>query len=384
MAQRYCVRCGQTMNEENFYRSNNTEKYPDGFVDMCKECLTSRIDNFDPSTYLPILEELDVPYIPEEWASVLRKYADNREKLTGKTILGRYLSKMKLKKWKDYRWKDTEYLQQVEDQKKKIALVRQGYSQTEIDEILRQGASALAPPRPDQEETSEASSPLAVEEDDDDFDLTEEDKRYLRLKWGKNYRTEDQISLEQLYTEMLESYDIETAGDKNTLILACKASLKANQLLNIGDIDGAQKATKMYDSLMKSGKWTAAQNKADLTDEFDSIGALVALCETDGFIPRYYVDGPQDKVDKVLLDNQKYVRDLVTQELGLGALIENAVKSLAEERERIAINASEEDLDEDALFDYDKDKDSMTEEDYKEFSEFEEELRELDAERGDQ
>jgi len=27
---------------------------------------------------------------------------------------------------------------------------------------------------------------------------------------------------------MMESYDIQAAGDKNTLILACKSSLKAN------------------------------------------------------------------------------------------------------------------------------------------------------------
>ena len=38
------------------------------------------------------------------------------------------------------------------------------------------------------------------------------------------------------------------------------------KLLDIGDIDGAQKATKMYDSLMKSGKWTAAQIKEDEED----------------------------------------------------------------------------------------------------------------------
>jgi hypothetical protein len=31
----------------------------------------------------------------------------------------------------------------------------------------------------------------------------------------------------------------------------------------MGDIEGAQKATKMYDGLMKSGKFTAAQNKAE-------------------------------------------------------------------------------------------------------------------------
>jgi hypothetical protein len=28
----------------------------------------------------------------------------------------------------------------------------------------------------------------------------------------------------------------------------------------------------------------------------------VAICETDGFIPSYYTDGPQDKADRVLQD----------------------------------------------------------------------------------
>jgi hypothetical protein len=49
---------------------------------------------------------------------------------------------------------------------------------------------------------------------------------------------------------------------------------------------------KMYDGLMKSGKFTAAQNKADNGDSIDSISAIVAICEKDGFIPRYYTDGP--------------------------------------------------------------------------------------------
>ena len=56
--------------------------------------------------------------------------------------------------------------------------------------------------------------------------------------------------------------------------------------MDLGDIDGAQKATKMYDSLMKSGKWTAAQNKAEKGEYVDSIGELVAICETDGFVEK--------------------------------------------------------------------------------------------------
>ena len=34
---------------------------------MCKKCLTMHIDNFDESTYLWLLEKMDVPYVPEEW-----------------------------------------------------------------------------------------------------------------------------------------------------------------------------------------------------------------------------------------------------------------------------------------------------------------------------
>jgi hypothetical protein len=37
--------------------------------------------------------------------------------MTGLTILGRYLSKMKLKQYKDFRWKDNEFLQELNNSK---------------------------------------------------------------------------------------------------------------------------------------------------------------------------------------------------------------------------------------------------------------------------
>nr|DAT74647.1 MAG TPA: hypothetical protein [Caudoviricetes sp.] len=33
------------------------------------------------------------------------------------TILGRYLSAMKLNQWKDYRWKDSQFLQDLQNKK---------------------------------------------------------------------------------------------------------------------------------------------------------------------------------------------------------------------------------------------------------------------------
>ena len=68
------------------------------------------LDNWEPETYLWILEECDVPYIPAKWNELLTRYTSNGNKITGTTILGRYLSVMRLGQYKKYRWKDTELL----------------------------------------------------------------------------------------------------------------------------------------------------------------------------------------------------------------------------------------------------------------------------------
>ena len=208
-------------------------------------------------------------------------------------------------------------------------------------------------------------------------DLTEEDRKYLLLKWGKTYKPEEWIKLEQLYEEMMSSYDIQTAGHIDTLKLVCKTSLKANQLLDIGDVDGAQKMIKMYDGLMKSGKFTAAQNKAESGEYVDSISELVAICETDGFIPRYYTDGPQDKVDRTLQDLQSYTHTLVTEEMNLGNLIESAIKQIEEDKIKEAQTdaeaATDDELMEMELF-ADDAKKVLTDEDFEAFREFEDDI----------
>jgi hypothetical protein len=129
----FCSKCKKTKGAINFYQSHNLEKYPNGKLNMCKECLTMHVDNWDPETYLWILQECDVPYIPDEWSKILQNYGQDKSKVTGMTIIGRYLSKMKLKQFKDYRWKDTEYLQEVSNNKIKEAMKRQGYGAAEID-----------------------------------------------------------------------------------------------------------------------------------------------------------------------------------------------------------------------------------------------------------
>ena len=378
----FCERCHKLMNAKEFYGSNNLEKYPDCKIHICKKCLTMHVDNWDPETYLWILQECDVPYIPDVWNKIMDKYGRDKSKVTGVTIIGRYLSTMKIKQYKDYRWKDTEYLQEKANRIKSEAMKRQGFSAAEIDKTITEDTFVL-PQGELKEPAFAASAPVSAETEDyfdrdnDDEtlienDLTDEDKRYLRLKWGKAYKPEEWVRLEQLYQKMTQSYDIQGAGHEDVLLLVCKTSLKANQLLDIGDVDGAQKMIKMYDSLMKSGKFTAAQNKADNGEFLDSISEFVVLCEKEGFIPRYYVDGPKDKVDETIADLKGYTRSLVVEEMNLGNLIENAVKQMAQEEAK----EEDEDVDDEELTL--EEIETLKDEDFEAFDDFVEDEAETD------
>ena len=378
----FCEVCKKAMRADEFYGSNNVEKYPNGKMTSCKKCMTRKVDNWDPESYLWILQEADVPYIPEEWQKLLESYAKDRSKVTGTTIVGRYLGKMKLAQFKKYRWADTEFLQQLADHRLEEAMKRQGKSAAEITQVIEDKKVYIPEGELARPELTAYDDSVMDEEEEDYFaqqsmdvdlagDLTDEDRRYLLIKWGKAYKPEEWVKLEQLYTDMSNSYDIQGAGHEDTLKLICKTSLKANQLIDIGDVDGAQKMVKMYDGLMKSGKFTAAQNKAENGEYLDSISEFVLLCEKEGFIPRFYIEQPNDRVDETIKDLQGYTHSLVVEEMNLGNLIENAVKEMAlqeakEEDEDVEDELNIEELDE------------LKDEDFEELNDFVEEEAEED------
>lgn len=109
----YCKTCQKTMDAGQFYTSRRLDRYPpDGKLPECKKCITRHVNNWNPETFLPILEMIDIPYIEDEWNTLLERYGQDRTKLTGMTILGRYLSKMKLAQFKDYCWEDTDRIKE--------------------------------------------------------------------------------------------------------------------------------------------------------------------------------------------------------------------------------------------------------------------------------
>ena len=384
MAQRRCTKCGRLLADTDFYTSNNIERFPpDGKMSECKKCWSMHVDNWDPDTYKPLLEQLDIPYIKSVWDQLLEKFLSKNDasKITTTSVLGRYVSTMKLSQWRKYRWADTEELAAKEEEKLRSALVQQGYTGEDLELEMKRDFGPQRPVSDLRQQENPAADPSSiVEETAYDRELagklSEDEIVGLKLKWGDAYRLSELVRMEKLYADMMASYDIQTASHKDILIFLCKTSLKLNQLLDAGDIAEAQKVAKMYDTLLKSGKFAAAQAKDEETDFVDSVGELVTLAEEQGFIPKYYISQPNDMVDQTIMDMQRYTYNLVTQETSLGTMLEAAMKQIEQDRENEKNVSTEEEDDNSDLFNYDEN--PLKVEDFQSFDEFEAELAAAD------
>lgn len=349
--QKYCPKCGRTKSEDDFYLHKDKTR-----ADLCKACQTMHINNFDPETFTWLLEEFDVPYIPAEW-NVLRDKAWQKDpyKMTGMSVFGKYLSKMKLKQWKNYSWADTELLQKKaeedaklygtpsEQQQEKIIQMKEAYERGEITESqfktyveVNKPAEAPAPPPPSPQVGAANASPYPlnspyeqIELDDVSADLTLDDKKYLALKWGRLYTPEDWVTLEERYSEYEQSFSLHNADLIAGTKQLCKLDLKCNQALDTGDIDTYSKLAKASDALRKSLKFTEAQRKEDKEAEFSCYGQIVAFCELhndEDFIKPIDLSIDRDIVDRDIRDIKNYTRSLIEEDPAVFKMIEQYIK----------------------------------------------------------
>lgn len=373
-----CERCKKTMAETKFYT------YKDGTkVELCKDCLAAHVNNFEPDTFLWILKKMDIPYIPAEWNSLRdRAYQQDPKKIGGPAVLGRYIAKSKLKQWidkdtgKPFGWDDAEKAQlqvcgnaqvvtseiDAEEEAARNKELKEMYEKGEIPEAEYRTLTSTeaqkdfditndfpgASTNPDVNFNDFDAQYISEDElPDPAADLTDEDKIYLAMKWGRLYKPNEWVALEKNYNEMMSSFDIQDADSINTLILQCKTNLKMNQALDCGDIDGYQKLSRVSDTLRKSAKFTAAQNKDKDNEHIDCVGVLVATCERlGGFIPNDLVDFKEDMIDKSIKDTRQYLYNLVTKDLGFGQQIENYLKKIQLEHDNMEKEVSDDEEDE--------------------------------------
>ena len=206
--------------------------------------------------------------------------------------------------------------------------------------------------------------------------LTEDDIKYLSLKWGLLYKPSEWVKMEELYRKYAADYELSTDREQ-VLKNICKTDLKMNQALDVGDIKTFKDLQGANDMLRKSGKFTDSQKQEEKKRDIDSIGELVAFVESKGgIIPRKDdpINVPQDKIDFIINDMKNYTDNLVKNELGLGNLIESYIKKLEENKAK----SVDEIIAEGIKTDEDN---AVTDEEAADFQQFQIEEREEEAKR---
>ena len=336
-----------------FYTYKNGEK-----TQLCKQCMLLHVNIWQPETFLWLLEKMDVPWLPPIWDKLRDKsYAKNPSKKNDTAVFGKYITTMKLKQYKQYGYADSEKamqeLQLSLSQKEEADKVfrDQVTKQFENGEISEAQYRTLVGAKEQRQFDIRHTQPTDYEdaigkdnrfdeskymaqEDIPDLgaDLTDEDKKYLVMKWGRYYTAQEWVELEKFYNQMTNSFDIQDADTRSTLILICKNNLKMNQAIDQGDLEGYQKLARVSDQLRKSAKFTAAQNKEQKSEFIDSIGELVDYCEKScGKIPKIEIKQNKDIVDQVLDDLKAYTKSLIYEDTALARQIEEYLQK----RERI-------------------------------------------------
>lgn len=349
---RYCSKCRRTMDEKNFYQLKSGEK-----SELCKSCETMHINNFEPDTFMWILEKYDVPYIESEW-NILRDraYQKDPHKMNGMSVVGKYMSKMKLKQWKMFTFADSEMLNaQVEEKQRaygeskeaieqRIEEMKTAYANGEISEAqFKTYVETQAPQEPEftmQNGVITTAGPnslypsnnadiVRVDLPDPAAELTEEDKIYLATKWGRLYSAADWVALEKSWNEYEKSFDLHNADLINGTKQLCKLELKGNQALDTGDIDSYSKIARASDALRKSLKFTEAQRKEERQEEFNCYGQIVAFAEKENdedFIRPIDLSVDRDIVDKDIRNIKRYTKTLIEDDPAVFKLIEQYIK----------------------------------------------------------
>lgn len=122
-----CALCGKVAKEyeHKFWHINMGAGKNDPYSSRCKECFCNIIELDDIQSFRAVCEELDYPFIKKE----IRKLVNNYQyRLDKQVIIGRYLSKMRLKGYYSFHYEDSDFLNKIDEEREKEAMRRRGFN----------------------------------------------------------------------------------------------------------------------------------------------------------------------------------------------------------------------------------------------------------------
>ncbi len=165
--------------------------------------------------------------------------------------------------------------------------------------------------------------------------LTNDERGYLKAKWGEHYDIIECIKLEEYAELMMEDYDIDTRSHHDYLQKIAKVSLIIDNMIRDGDYKGVKDMSKTLDDLMKSAGFSQSSKKETKNEnEFNAFGVIFEMAEKKGFIPKFHTSEPKDIVDETIKNVQNWTYQLIAKEPDLQTLLENAAKRVIEQEQK--------------------------------------------------
>lgn len=97
------------MENDIYFKDRNNNEY----TKYTKEEIRDKVDPFRPETFIPFLKDMNYPYFENEWGNILSK---SYKSIGGtKTVIGRYISKMRLCSYKNFTFKDSQYHKELQE-----------------------------------------------------------------------------------------------------------------------------------------------------------------------------------------------------------------------------------------------------------------------------
>lgn len=259
-------KCGRELVVSNFYKSKSPF-FPNGYVNICKKCISEMADYNDMNTIYTIMQTLDIPFFYNRWKETCEKNPQNP--------LGNY-----------------------------IRMANSG-----INEF---GGARYT----DSVFDSNGSSNIVEgkKEFNPTFEIPDMTIEQLCDKWGYNYSKEELFLFEQKYRKLIDSYGEKTALHTENLLTYIRFRVKEEMATAQGDATSASKWGNLAENASKNAKITVQQlSKSDISGGVDLMPQLFEAVEDKvGIIPTLPVlkEQPYDDADLIIWAIINYLQRL--------------------------------------------------------------------------
>ena len=273
-----CNKCGGALSPDAFAPTKSIF-YADGALPICNSCIADYLEarDFDWEAVNKVCQWADIPFVPKEW--------ERLHELNGNDVFAVYAEVFAQSEYEDLGWHD--YFQAFKDLK----------ASGDINDELP--------------------------------GIADQKRKQLQERWGANYDDEALRYLENLYSGLMTTQNVNGALQVDQAIKICKMSYEIDNRIREGsDFD---KLLASYDRLVKAAEFTP-KNVKNIND-FDSVGELIKWLEKRGWKNTFYDGVTRDIVDETIKNFQNFNQRLYTNESGIGEQITERINALKQAKQ---------------------------------------------------